>query len=309
MTGEPVPRLVTTLPDGAGVVVEPTEPATPPPVTEPPSPPPTPPPPTPPPPTRPPPRRGDRDEATRLFRIAWDHEQAQRTDAAILAYRQAVSADPSYADPAFNLGILLDRMKRYPEAAEAYRSSLAANPAQAETRAHLGRVLLMSSRPQEAVQELKIAIKDPAAQPQWMTRLGRALQASGDLVNAAEAYRRAALQRDPDAAFELGRLHESQGRFLEAADAFGTAGTLGRQGADPFYNQGNMYMKAERLDQAERSYLRALQLEPDHTSAHYNLAVLYLKQSRAPEAGAQIAWLKAAGREVSQLEAALSQIR
>lgn len=252
-----------------------------------------------------PPRKGDRSQSQLLFREAWKQEQAGQLEAAVFSYREAVKKDPSFADPAYNLGVLLDRMKRWDEARQAYQLCLAADPRQAEVRANLGRVLLQQGYSEQAAQELVLAVRSPDARSQWTTLLGRALVETGRTAMALQVLRQATLKRDPEGAFELGRLLEGRRLYLEAAEAYGIAGSLGSSGPEAYYNQGTMYMNAERFDLAERAYRQALAADPTHSSTHYNLAVLLIKTRRYAEARIQIERVRASGRDTSQLEAAL----
>ncbi len=42
-----------------------------------------------------------------------------------------------------------------------------------------------------------------------------------------------------------------------------------------FYNLGRVYQAAGRYEKAKAAYLRALQLDPDEATVHYNLGILY----------------------------------
>lgn len=46
-----------------------------------------------------------------------------------------------------------------------------------------------------------------------------------------------------------------------------------------YYRLGNIYYDMGRLDLAEYAYKRAIDFEPEHVNAHYNLSVLYKKRN------------------------------
>lgn len=45
-----------------------------------------------------------------------------------------------------------------------------------------------------------------------------------------------------------------------------------------YYRLGNIYYDMGRLDLAEYAYKRAIEFEPEHVNAHYNLSVLYKRK-------------------------------
>ena len=49
-------------------------------------------------------------------------------------------------------------------------------------------------------------------------------------------------------------------------------------------NLGTVYQQQGKLPEAERTYLRAIEINPGSAEAHYNLGLLYQKQNRRQEA-------------------------
>lgn len=252
-----------------------------------------------------PPRSGDRKRAQEAFRAAWAHEKAGRVDAAVQAYGQAVTLDPSYADPAFNLGILLDKAERWAEAERAYKASLAANRDQPEARANLGRVLLRQNRGEEAAEELAVAWRSSKSLPQWTIRLARALVQADDKAAAAQVLAAGIEKGEAEAAYELGRLYAGADKFDRAIAAFAKAEQLGRPGGDAAYERGNALYAQKKYAEAEEAFRKALNLDPGHLSARYNLAAVFIAQGQKENARLTVEQLRKRGRDVSQLEAAL----
>ena len=69
--------------------------------------------------------------------------------------------------------------------------------------------------------------------------------------------------------------------------------------AEAHMNLGVIYTGLNRLEEAEQSYERAVELKPDYAEAHYNLGVFYeLNRKDLPKALAQYhRYLKLGGRD------------
>lgn len=105
----------------------------------------------------------------------------------------------------------------------------------------------------------------------------------GDARRLAEAN----LESDPDDAETwhlLGVLDNIAGSPAEAIEHFQRAIALDPKVAKYHCNFGNALLKTSRAADAERAYRRALELEPGHTAAAYNLASLLHEQDRLAEA-------------------------
>jgi tetratricopeptide (TPR) repeat protein len=105
------------------------------------------------------------------------------------------------------------------------------------------------------------------------------LEVAGDLSSAERLYR-ALMQvdrQDPVIPFNLGNVLGSQGRREEAAHAYLQALSRDSTFADAWVNLG-VLNEAANPSTAERSYVRALTLEPEHPLGLFNLALLLTHQ-------------------------------
>jgi len=139
---------------------------------------------------------------------------------------------------------MLERERRRPNDAEAYlRKALAVNPEQVETLV--------------AWCQFRTAEKDPAGAWGWL---------------------RWALARNPEHAEAVnmqGILLHGEGRFSEAVAAFDHAESLGSRAA--VSNRGNALLDLGRMDQALRAHALAVERDPSHPGALYNLALTQLR--------------------------------
>ncbi len=116
--------------------------------------------------------------------------------------------------------------------------------------------------------------------------LGRLHQLQGRTEAAEEAYQRA-LRLDGTLApawNNLGLLHLERGDLQGAVAVFRRALQLSPGFVEGWNNLGVVLDEAGDIEGAEAAYQKALQLEPDHISALFNLAHLYQRTSKYREA-------------------------
>ena len=196
------------------------------------------------------------------------------------SYRRAIEVDPEFAVAYAHLARVLKRFGKQVEAAPLYEKafSLAKDPATLNLIAEsmqdeqlweksgpvlsraleldarnptslllMGRMMLVLKRYNEAEPYLKTATEVSPRAFQPFNLLGRTYLAMGRLSDAEIAYERAA-------------------EFAPAGDRKQLAGTFG------FAGIGDEYMKTKEKANAERAYLRALELDPDNTELQQKLS-------------------------------------
>jgi predicted TPR repeat methyltransferase len=83
---------------------------------------------------------------------------------------------------------------------------------------------------------------------------------------------------------EMQRLDEAIAAYQSAvAAAAGSDGTLSPEAAEPLNNLGIVYRRQHRFDLAEASLRRAIEAEPRHGNAWYNLSEVLIDQGRVNE--------------------------
>jgi Flp pilus assembly protein TadD len=152
----------------------------------------------------------------------------------------------------FNLGVVLQKQGKPPEALSAYEKALALHPQYPEAHSNVGNVLM---------------------------EVGR-------LDEAAAAYRRA-LQVRPDyveAHNNLGVVLKEQGKLDEAGMSYERALRLAPNHLEAHCNLGSVLMDQGNLDHAVTCFARALKIKPDYVKAMYHLAFALMWQKRFEEA-------------------------
>jgi tetratricopeptide (TPR) repeat protein len=170
----------------------------------------------------------------------------------VVAAERRVRQEPTSAQAAGELGLLLHAHDQQEFALVAYERARALDPAAFEWGYLAGLLRLRTGRPAEAVPPLRAAFAQRADSLAAGLRLGEALLAAGDAEAAA-------------------KLHgELQGRHPEAPQAY--------------YGRGRAEAALGRPQAAAASYEKALQLFPAYGAAHYALGLGYRDLGRPDDA-------------------------
>ncbi|RUS78414.1 hypothetical protein EGW08_013828 [Elysia chlorotica] len=182
------------------------------------------------------------------------------------AYRNALKYRPNMADVHYNLGILLQNQKRYQESIESYKKAIHFRPKLSVAHLNLG---ILTAQFGDTEQAKKIyshcadldtsGLKDPrlhdGTKISCLFNYGRLLMDEGDMDASLEKFH-LALKRRPD-----------------------------HYAPQSLYNMlGEAYFKMERLAEAEKWYLEALKVKPDHMPAHLTMSKLKLAKNQPAEA-------------------------
>ena len=177
-------------------------------------------------------------------------ERSNRPSEAEAVYREALRLAPDHAKAWLNLGDLLRRQRRLPEAAEAARRALAADPrpsTQHKGRVDLAQVLLETGHPEQA-----------------LAALGEALE----------------IRDGPELRYTLGSACYQLERHDEEAAHLEQAVRLDPSFAAAWRNLGAVHLLLSDLAAAERALKRAAALEPGSPTVHRHLGALYHRTGR-----------------------------
>lgn len=177
---------------------------------------------------------------------------------AVQCYKKAISLNPSWFEPYYNLGTLYMNLGELLEAEAYLRMAYGLNDHQIEVLVNLG-VLLM--------------------------KLDRSSEAEGLLTRAVELR-----PSDPDAHLNLGICLRNQQRHLEALEQFNKTEELDHTDPDLFINRGVVLRELLRVDEAIEQYRKALEIDPNHAEAHYNLALALMLKGNLKDGWAEYQW-------------------
>jgi tetratricopeptide (TPR) repeat protein len=234
-----------------------------------------------------------------------------RNEEALERYERAIALRPRLPEGEFAAGFVLARLGRLKEAERRYRRALVLRPDFAAAWMNLGGLLRDQGReayaeaallravelrpdliagwinlallererrrPNEAEAYLRKALTLNPEQVETLIAWCQFRAAEKDLPGA-RGWLRWALARDPDRAEAVnmeGILLHAEGRFSEAVTAFDRAESLGNRAA--VSNRGNALLDLGRMDEALRAHALAVEHDPSHPGAIYNLSLTQLR--------------------------------
>jgi tetratricopeptide (TPR) repeat protein len=215
-------------------------------------------------------------------RAAAAQAKSKTRDDALLERRfQAVrDADPSFAEPDYNLGVLAERQGKREQALSYYRSALQKKPSLRPAAEGMARLTQSSGDIPAAIaqwNDIARAFPDDAGSRAQLAELYRQ---SGD-HDQARAFARQALIRDPKnlAAYKTMLRSDLDQKQYAMAELVGVR-ALKISSTDPDLHValGDIQMAKGAPDKATQQYQKALEARADHQPAHLALARLALKE-------------------------------
>ncbi|HEY1902025.1 MAG TPA: tetratricopeptide repeat protein [Terracidiphilus sp.] len=234
-----------------------------------------------------------------------------RNEEALACYGKTLALRPRLPEGEFAAGFVLARLGRMKEAETRYRRALVERPDFAAAWMNLGSLLREQGREVYAEAALLRAVElRPDLVAGWINlamlererrrpaeaeaHLHKALalnpeqvethiawcqfRASEQDLAGAWGWLRSALERDPrqpEAVNMRGILLHTEGRFPEAVAAFEQAEALGHRAAAS--NRGNALLDMGRMTEALLAHEKAVERDPTHAGARYNLALTRLR--------------------------------
>jgi superkiller protein 3 len=153
------------------------------------------------------------EDAVRRNNVGAEFLKQGKLAEALAEFRQAVTADPTYAAAWRNLGFALDKAGQLDEAVTAYQKAVALEP-EVNAYNNLGVLYDKKERYADAIQEFEKALKLSPGNATVQKNLEQARQNQGILqerqARIAQAKQEAeARPRDPRAAYSLARVYAS----------------------------------------------------------------------------------------------------
>lgn len=177
--------------------------------------------------------------------------------------RHSIDLEPNRGEFHSNLGNLLRKSEKYPQAEAAYRQALRLLPQHRPARRGLAQTLNDQNRPAEAESECLMLLAADGTDAEAWEILALALSGLGRNLEAESAHRRA-ITLDPESPVA----HHNLGALLaqlerpEAMTSLETARKLGADGYEAAYNRGRAALNAGDLEGAEAEFAHATQLQP-----------------------------------------------
>jgi tetratricopeptide (TPR) repeat protein len=206
--------------------------------------------------------------------------QTQGNDPAALSLLwEAAGLTPHDADVQNRLGEALERIGALDAAVEAYRLAVSERPAFRKASNNLILALVKAGKGTEAIERARALVAAAPDDPDRSFTLGLA-QSEQDVTEAMRSFRRV-LELDPRhtlARYNLALVLRRADRLPEALEELGRALAIDPR-PEVHYTMGTIYWHQGDLDRAANALRAAVAAEPRYADAHYTLgAVLKAKR-------------------------------
>jgi tetratricopeptide (TPR) repeat protein len=218
--------------------------------------------------------------ASVLFVLTWQQSRIY-TDIETL-YRTTIARNPGCWMACVNLGNILYKANRIPEAMDLFDQASRIKPAVAHYS--LGNAFIEKGRTSEAMEEYRQALRINPDYPEAYNNLGSALLMTGRTSEAIHQFEQA-LRINPgyaEAHNNLANAMVQSGRASEAIDHYKEALRMTPTSASAHNNLGAALAQLNRIPEAIEQIKAALRINPNDVEARNNLAKLEALQKSEP---------------------------
>jgi tetratricopeptide (TPR) repeat protein len=198
------------------------------------------------------------------------------------AFDEAIKADEKNADAWAWLGEANQHIGLPEGGSTELDQALSLNPKSSTVRGLRGLSFQRGGNFREALTEFQTAAKLEPENPAWQISIGEAYSKLGDLIRALEAYRTATTLAPDDANYwRLLAIFCAQNNVNikdVGVPAAQKAAVLAKDDPTSLDVLGWLLLIDARHEEAERTLMRALELDPQNSSAHLHLGMVYLQK-------------------------------
>jgi tetratricopeptide (TPR) repeat protein len=232
------------------------------------------------------------DAAQVLSNAAVVLQSLKRYPEALAMLDRALAANPGFATAHGNRGLVLQAMGRHAEAVESFDRAAESQPAAVDLLRHRAHSLFALDRHAQAERAYRhlLGLQPASAPLHWC--LGNTLLALKRFEDALASFD-AALAIDPNHAEALlnrGNALSALHRDEEAVASYDRALAVRPAFPEALSNRGNSLLELARFDQAVASCDRAIALRPDYAQAHWNRSLMRLLQGELAEGFGEYEW-------------------
>jgi len=198
---------------------------------------------------------------------------------AYAAFEEALKADAKNAEALAWLGEANQQMGR--EGSEELNQALSLNPNSSTVRGLRGLYFQRVGNFREALTEFQSAAKLEPDNPAWQVSIGEAHSKLGDLIRALESYQAATTLAPEDANYwRLVAIFCAQNNvnIKDVGIPAAQKAVILANDATSLDVLGWLLLLDARHEEAERTLIRALELDSQHASAYLHLGILYLQK-------------------------------
>jgi tetratricopeptide (TPR) repeat protein len=224
------------------------------------------------------------------------YENLSQYPEAIEHFKRAIELAPEREDPYLYLGRVYGKKHNFPAMVELLEQARKVITGSEKIEVALGGGLVAVERYAEAIKLLTEVVRNSPDDLDAYPNLAEAYRNTGEPKLATETMRKLA-QRKPD----YSMIHLVIARSISQEDPVDSAGMLQElelaEKAAPedyeiYYLRGKVYLGMSKFPEAITSLLRAIELRPADSSAHYQLALAYNKSGQRALAARQFEAVK-----------------
>ncbi len=243
-----------------------------------------------------------------LSELFLDLKQYDEALAALKNFGQRAPNDPRVLLRQGKLQILAEQLEA---ALTSLEDAVDARPDEPEAYYEMARTLRFGNNLPAAKRVIEMAVERQSAEPNYLHLQGIIAADMGEFEAAVGYLERASQLEDAPARvlFDLGNAHRRLGNRDESRAALSRYQELFRseeavknraQSLLQLANQGAQQLQAGNVGAARASFLRALELDPDHHFARAQLIQIYLSSGVLGQARQELSNLSKAGRESAE---------
>ncbi len=194
------------------------------------------------------------------------------------AFLKASQLDKKLTEAHFNRGVALERIGNIASAESEYRRSIKDKPAILGAFLNLSVLLKKRNRLDDALRVLTTGFKYHADDPELHYQRGEILSDQRHYGDAIKSYKAAIAKRDGffEAWFNMALAYSNIKNNGEALLALQRASALHPDDPAPYYEIGRIHEREGKTSEASSAYEKALEVSPTHAGAATELAELYV---------------------------------
>ncbi len=226
------------------------------------------------------------DYADIRFKLALSYLRASNYEAAFDEFNSALKINPGYNEARFYLGILLFDQKKYLEALPHFREAVRRNADYADLQSYLGATFLYLGRYKEAKGILGKVVRETPGYSQALYYYGLLLYMMGENSEAIDILQKGIKVEEKSGVkdINLALIQLCEGDLEGAMVTLKGILDAGVESADVFYFVGEVYLRTDRIEEAEGYFQQALNLNNDYLRAREKLTYILIKKEKYKEA-------------------------
>ena len=209
--------------------------------------------------------------------------------AAIEKFNHVLAIDPNNIIALRTLGTIFMEMKDPKLAKDYFQKAYKIDPMDPALNNNLGAIASGEGKSADAIRFFETAVRFDSTQINFKTNLALEYAKAGQNGKAIPLLRVIdSLSPDiPAVTYTLGNCFASIGKFDSAEVFYDRSVEKGGKISELFYHRATVKKKLGKVDQAEKDYFTALEINPNNVTCRQALGMLYINLRRFPDATKQ----------------------